>query len=95
MSAGQSKRHSVIEALLNVGSGMVIAFTISQLGHFYQDEIRKYIWPSFTWNLSLESNAVMTGLLTVASMIRGYVWRRIFNKIQLRRIKKDEDTRTV
>lgn len=78
----QSKRHSLFEALTNVMSGMVIAFAVSQLAHHYQDEIREYIWEGFTWQLSVSSNIIMTIVLTVISVIRGYIWRRIFNKIQ-------------
>lgn len=78
----QSKRHSLIEAIINVGSGMIIAFGLSQLAHVYQDEIREYIWSGFVWKLSAGSNLIMTILFTMVSIIRGYIWRRIFNNIQ-------------
>lgn len=78
---GQSKRHSVIEAVVNVFSGMFIAFAVSQLAHVYQNEIRQYLWEGFTWELSVSSNIFMTTILTVISVIRGYIWRRVFNKI--------------
>lgn len=78
----QSKRHSLIEVILNISSGMLISFTLSQLAHVYAEEIRTYVWSGFVWNLSAESNLVMTCVITVASFIRSYVWRRIFNRIQ-------------
>jgi hypothetical protein len=78
----QSKSHSVIESFLNVLSGMVIAFVISQVASHMQAEIRYYLWSGFVWNISVKSNIVMTLLFTVVSLGRGYFWRRYFNDIQ-------------
>lgn len=75
----QSKKHSIIEALLNVFSGMVIAFTVSQLAYEYQQEIQQHIWSGFVWHLNFTSNLLMTSIFTCISIVRGYVWRRIFN----------------
>ena len=75
----QSRRHSIIESLANVFSGMIIAYIISQLAHVFQDEIKMYVWSGFEWHISAGSNAVMTIILTVVSIIRGYAWRRHFN----------------
>ncbi len=77
----QTKKHSIIESLLNVFSGMVIAFTISQLAHWYESQIQQYIWSGFEWHISAGSNIVMTILFTLISIMRGYAWRRHFNKI--------------
>lgn len=78
--AEQTKRQSMIEASLNVFSGMVIAFIISQLAYWFEPQIQKYIWKGFVWNVSVGSNMIMTSLLTIVSIIRGYAWRRYFNK---------------
>jgi len=75
----QSKRHSIIESCTNVASGMAIAFAISQLAHWFEPQIQKYIWSGFEWHISAGSNVIMTMLLTVVSVIRGYAWRRHFN----------------
>lgn len=80
-SAEQTKRQSMIEASLNVLSGMVIAFIISQLAHWFEPQIQKYIWSGFEWNISAGSNMIMTTVLTAISVVRGYAWRRHFNKI--------------
>lgn len=77
----QTKRHSILEALVNVIVGMVIAFTISQLAHYFEPEIQHYIWNKFVWKLSAESNLIMTCVLTILSLARGYIVRRIFNKL--------------
>jgi len=79
---GQSRRHSLIEAMLNVFSGMIVAFSICQLAHYFENEIQEYIWQDFVWNVSFSSNLAMTAVLTIISMIRGYIWRRVFNYIQ-------------
>lgn len=84
----QSRRHSLIESSLNVLSGMIIAFIISQLAHEFEPQIQKYIWSGFEWKLSAGSNAIMTMILTVVSVCRGYAWRRHFNK---RLIKEQSD----
>lgn len=76
----QSKRHSFIESCMNVFSGMLIAFMISQTAHVLQDEIRQYIWSGFVWNVSATSNMIMTVILTIVSIARGYAWRRHFNR---------------
>lgn len=76
----QSKRHSIIESCTNVASGVVIAFTLSQLAHWFEPEIKRYVWSGFEWHISPGSNAIMTVILTVVSILRGYTWRRYFNK---------------
>ena len=78
---GQTKFMTMVEAVANVGSGMVLAFTISQIASHYQEFIREYIWSSFIWTLGFEANVIMTIILTVVSVLRGYVWRRLFNKV--------------
>jgi hypothetical protein len=72
----QLKRHSVLEALLNTFSGMLIAFTISQVACMLSPHI-----PGFKWDISVGSNIIMTTILTVVSILRSYFWRRTFNKI--------------
>lgn len=79
----QLKRHSFMEAVLNVSSGMFIAFGLSQLAAAYEAEIQQYIWKDFIWKLSTGSNLIMTAVFTGVSIVRGYVWRRIFNRIQI------------
>lgn len=76
----QSRRHSFIESCMNVFSGIIIAFAISQLAHTFQHEIQKYVWAGFVWNISAGSNMLMTLILTIVSVLRGYAWRRHFNK---------------
>jgi hypothetical protein len=68
--------------MVNVFTGMFIGFSVSQLAHYYETEIQSYIWKDFIWNLSVQSNIIMTIVLTILSLIRGYICRRIFNHFQ-------------
>lgn len=77
----QSKRHSRIEVILNMMTGMVLAFSISQLAHWLSPTIREYIWKDFVWEITGQSNLVMTTVLTIVSYFRGMFWRRYFNRL--------------
>lgn len=74
----QSKKESIIEALLNVGSGMLIAFLIMQF----------ILAPMLGVQISPGQNGIVTIVLTIVSICRGYLWRRMFNKIAKRRMEK-------
>lgn len=87
---GQSKKHSILEITTNVVLGIVIGFTLSQLAHEYEAQIRHYIWAGFTWNLSASSNMLMTLILTSFSLIRGYIVRRVFNTLHVKTLDKPE-----
>jgi ABC-type spermidine/putrescine transport system permease subunit I len=79
-SAEQTRKQSIIESLTNVFSGMLIAFIISQLAAHFETGIQQYIWAGFNWKVSAGSNVIMTVVLTVVSILRGYAWRRHFNR---------------
>ena len=87
MKLGQSKVMSFVEAILNIFTGMVTAFTISQLASHNEALIQQYIYSDFHWQISIQSNICMTIVLTTASVIRHVVWRRVFNKIHEKDIK--------
>jgi len=70
---GQSKRHSLIETLLNIGSGFVISMIV---GH--------YVWPVFGLQVTVADNFWITAVFTVVSVIRSYAWRRAFNRLHTR-----------
>ncbi len=76
----QSKKHSVIESFTNTLLGLLLSFSISQLFWEYEKEIQTYIWTNFVWHISSGANVVVTLVLTVVSVIRGYILRRIFNR---------------
>jgi hypothetical protein len=65
----QSKKNSAIEIAINVGSGYFVGILVQLL-----------IFPYFGLDVSLADNALITLCFTIASFIRGYIVRRIFNK---------------
>jgi hypothetical protein len=67
----QSAKHSLIEVLLNIGTGFIISALLQQY-------VVAPIWhlpPAFRSNLEI------TVFFTVVSVIRSYVFRRIANRI--------------
>lgn len=85
---GQSKIGTAIESILNVASGILIAFTISQLAFYNQEFIQNYLYTDFHWDINYESNIIMTLVLTVVSILRGMVWRRLFNHFHVKKLEK-------
>lgn len=69
----QSKKQSLIESMLNVVIGYVVAL-LSQL----------IIFPFFGVNLPLSDNLLIGAFFTIVSIIRSYTLRRFFNRKQLR-----------
>ncbi len=68
----QSQKHSVLEVLGNTTSGFIIAWTVQM--------ILIPILLKGGWN---ELDAlVLAGLLTALSLLRQYIWRRLFNRIK-------------
>lgn len=64
----QLRRHSLLEASLNTASGFILSICA---GYF--------IFPLVGWQVSHEQNFIVVGFFTIISVIRSYVWRRIFN----------------
>ena len=65
----QTKVGSLIESCLNVGSGFILALLLWKL----------VIVPWWEFDVSMNDNIAITGIFTVVSVLRGYVWRRVFN----------------
>lgn len=66
----QRKAISLLESCLNVGSGFVLSLIVWEF----------VIEPLFGIEKSLRENIGITGIFTVISIVRGYIWRRLFNK---------------
>ena len=65
----QSKKGSIVESVVNIGSGMVLAFCVMQF----------ILVPLMGLDqFTVEKNLIVTIVLTVASMTRSYLWRRVF-----------------
>jgi hypothetical protein len=64
----QTKKYSAIEAITNTLTGLVVSFAIQLV-----------IYPIMDIPVRLEQNIVITLVFTLASILRGYIIRRIFN----------------
>jgi hypothetical protein len=66
----QSKKHSIIESVFNVIAGLIISFVIQLI-----------IYPILNIPVSINQNLIITFVFFVASFVRGYLIRRLFNKL--------------
>jgi hypothetical protein len=66
----QSKKQSILETVTNVIAGLMISFVIQIV-----------LYPILNIPVSINQNLIITFVFFVASFIRGYVIRRIFNKL--------------
>ncbi len=70
----QSKKGSLLEVTLNMLTGFLVAWTLTY-----------WFFPKyFGLTLSGGESWVITAVYTVASVIRSYVWRRVFNAYIIR-----------
>ena len=67
----QTKRFSFIEALTNTLTGLIVSFGIQLV-----------IYPTMGIPVRISQNIIITLVFTIASILRGYVVRRIFNQIR-------------
>jgi len=67
----QPRRHSILEAVTNTIAGMLISFLIQII-----------IYPAMGIPVRLSQNLIITAVFTLASIGRGYILRRIFNRIK-------------
>ena len=65
----QTRKSSVLEAVLNTTSGFIVAMLVWQF----------LVAPLFSYHVTLADNFWLTLIFTVVSVVRNYVWRRIFN----------------
>ena len=70
----QSKKASAIEQVLNIGSGFIIATLVWYF----------FMTPYLGIEYRVDQALTVTTIFTVISMIRGYIWRRIFNWLTTR-----------
>lgn len=70
---GQSRRHSLFESISNV----IVGFGISTGANWI-------VLPWFGYNVSVRDSAGIGLVLTVVSVVRSYILRRIYNQIYLK-----------
>lgn len=75
----QSKKHSIIESLTNTFAGMTVSFLIQIL-----------IYPIMGIPVKLHQNIIITIVFTVASILRGYIIRRLFTKLIVKELTESK-----
>jgi hypothetical protein len=65
----QTKRKSLIESVTQTVVGLVVSFGIQLV-----------IYPLLNIPVTFSQNLIITSVFFIASIIRGYIIRRIFNK---------------
>ena len=74
----QTKVESLIENVLNVFTGLVLSIFV----------VQPLVFPIFNIITSVTENIAIAIIFTLVSIIRGYVWRRIFNKRAVHKLAK-------
>jgi hypothetical protein len=72
-SKGQSHAHSWTEAAVNIAVGFAVSVVITAL-----------VLPAYGHHVTLSENLQITAIFTVASLLRSYALRRLFNHITTR-----------
>jgi predicted membrane protein len=73
----QSRKHSLLEALLNTSTGFLTSLLT-----------QKVVFPMFGFYPAFSQNLIITLIFTIVSIVRSYVWRRVFNALEQRGILK-------
>jgi hypothetical protein len=74
----QSRTRSLIEQVLNTGTGFLISLLVWEF-------VVKPVWDIHT---NFAENLSITLLFTAVSIARSYAWRRIFNHLDTNNYKK-------
>ena len=77
----QSRIESAVEAVLNVGSGFIVAMLVWQL----------VAAPLWGYEVTLLDNLGLTTLFTGVSLVRTYIWRRVFERRIRRRFNRGHE----
>lgn len=75
----QSVKHSAFEAIMNVASGFLISMAV---WNFIAAPLMKNVFQGDI--ASFKNNIIITCIFTISSLIRSFIWRRVFNKVQVR-----------
>lgn len=73
--SGQSKTASIVESLTNTMSGYLLAIVTQSV-----------IYPAFGIEMDLHRQALIALCFSSVSIIRGYLFRRLFNFLHVRGI---------
>lgn len=71
----QTRLESAIEAVANIGTGMLVSFVLGML-----------VYPLFGFDVTPAQNLWIVIIFTIVSFARSYAWRRWFNRLLVRRL---------
>jgi len=77
----QSRRHSFIEAWVNIAIGYGVNFAANML-----------LFPIFGWHISARQNVALGVIYTGISLVRSYTLRRLFNRWHIREAATNVNT---
>ena len=66
----QTRTMSMIEAALNTASGFLLSVLTTAI-----------VFPMFGFPVTVGQNVSIVGIFTAVSVVRSYVWRRVFNRL--------------
>ena len=72
----QTKKQSMIEVITNTVVGLAFSFAIQVI-----------IYPILGMNVSINQNLLITLMFFIASILRGYILRRLFTKLFKNKLK--------
>ena len=72
----QSRLHSLLETCASIAIGFVVSVIITAI-----------VMPAYGHRVSFGDNIQITAIFTVASIVRGYYVRRLFNHLHMRKSK--------
>jgi hypothetical protein len=67
----QKKSHSVAETIASTAIGFAVTVALSMI-----------VYPAFGHGFTVVQNMGIASIFTVASLVRGYIVRRAFNRLQ-------------
>lgn len=68
---GQSRGASALETMFGTITGFLLSIWVQRI-----------LFPALGHDLALVENAMVAGVFTMASLLRGYMVRRLFNALQ-------------
>lgn len=74
----QTKKGSIIEVLINILIGYVVAVTA-----------QAFIFPFFGFHATIKENLTIGLFFTVVSIVRSYLLRRLFNRLRCFETKEE------
>lgn len=75
--AGQSRKASAAEVISSTLFGLLIALLT-----------QRAVFPLFGIHTTLPDDLAIAGIFTIVSIIRSYIWRRLFNTLHQKGILK-------